>query len=141
MYENAKRGDEILVVRGRNIHKTGVLVTTEPDSDGDLKVRLYEYEAADSDYDHTYINHNYIQPITTGAATMKPTFETKHYINGTEAKSLDENALIQVIADGEAQIERLKAVKTKSTAITKKIAQIEETLKSVVAELDSRAAA
>lgn len=79
------------------------------------------------------------QPQEPQAVANTPRFETRHYVNGVEAKNMNDEDLIYAIKDVEDDIEKLKTVKTQSKAIDKKIASLTEQLTSIVNILDSRA--
>jgi len=66
-----------------------------------------------------------------------PTFETKHFINGTDVTSMSEDQMIQAIANGEAEIAKLEALSTKSKTIANKIAAIKATIADIVTHLDA----
>jgi hypothetical protein len=67
-----------------------------------------------------------------------PAFETRNYVNGTDARNLSDEQLIDAIKKLEAEIAALATVKSKSKAIAKKGAELEAMLASTVELLDSR---
>jgi hypothetical protein len=71
---------------------------------------------------------------------MSNTVEIKTitYINNADVTKLSDEQLIDTIKTIENEIVALKAVKTKSTKITAKIAEAQDTLVKVVAVLDAR---
>jgi hypothetical protein len=71
---------------------------------------------------------------------MSNTVEIKTitYINNADVTKLSDEQLIDAIKTIENEIAALKAVKTKSTKITAKIAEAQDTLAKVVAVLDGR---
>lgn len=78
-------------------------------------------------------------PLTNQKETIMSNsvaFETKSYIFGTDASSMNEDQLIESIKKVEKEIENLKSVKTKSKKIESKIANLEKMLVSIVEILD-----
>lgn len=90
---------------------------------------------------HGYYNRK-SEPITTKEpATMSnnaPKFETKHFVNGTDAKHLSDAELITAIKDIEKEIAQLQEVKTASKKISAKITELDAAREAIAALLDQR---
>ena len=86
----------------------------------------------------TGMNDNYTKTPSCYATTLAPAFETKSYIFGNDVKNMTEEALISAIKRVEEQIADLKTVKSKSSKIASKIAELQEQLGFIVTELDAR---
>lgn len=90
---------------------------------------------------HDYYNPK-PKPITTEEpATMSnnaPKFETKHFVNGTDAKHLSDADLITAIKDIEKEIAQLQEVKTASKKISAKITELDAAREAIAALLDQR---
>lgn len=90
---------------------------------------------------HSYYNPK-SEPITTKEpATMSnnaPKFETKHFVNGTDAKHLSDAELITAIKDIEKEIAQLQEVKTASKKISAKITELDAAREAIAALLDQR---
>jgi hypothetical protein len=69
---------------------------------------------------------------------MAKVFEQKSYIFGQDTSAMSEEQLIESIKKIEAEIGKLKEVKTESTKIASKIAELEAALVEVVAILDAK---
>lgn len=67
-----------------------------------------------------------------------PAFETKHYVFGQDVSNMTEGQLVDAIKRIENEIADLKTVKTKSTKITAKIAELNVMLAKVVEVLDAK---
>ena len=65
-------------------------------------------------------------------------FETKHYVYGMDVANMTSGQLIDAIKKLEVEIADLKAVKTKSTHIAKRIAELGDMLGKVVEVLDAK---
>lgn len=95
---------------------------------------------------HTLINMLFKyyspKPITTKEpATMSnnaPKFETKHFVNGTDAKHLSDAELITAIKDIEKEIAQLQEVKTVSKKISAKITELDAARVAIAELLDQR---
>lgn len=95
---------------------------------------------------HTLINrlHDYYTPKTITIeepATMSnnaPKFETKHFVNGADAKHLSDAELITAIKDIEKEIAQLQEVKTASKKISAKITELDAAREAIAALLDQR---
>lgn len=67
-----------------------------------------------------------------------PAFETKHYVFGQDVGNMTEGQLVDAIKRIENEIADLKTVKTKSTKIAAKIAELNAMLAKVVEVLDAK---
>ena len=85
-----------------------------------------------------------LQPIQQGETPVNqttqavPAFETKHYVFGQDVSNMTEGQLVDAIKRIENEIADLKTVKTKSTKITAKIAELNAMLAKVVEVLDAK---
>lgn len=87
-------------------------------------------------------------PIPTPTTTPEPElkkeiimaipFETKHFVFGTDTKSMTDEQLIDSIKQVEAEIAALGVVKTSSKKIAAKKAELETMLANIVETLDAR---
>lgn len=81
------------------------------------------------------------QPMTTATPTTQiPAlpFETKHFIYGKDINLLADAELVEAIKKVEVEVDSLKAVRTSSTKIKAKIAELETMLGEIVKVLDAR---
>ncbi|MBX9922240.1 MAG: hypothetical protein K2Y33_20805 [Mycolicibacterium frederiksbergense] len=81
------------------------------------------------------------QPIQQEEPPVNQTttaFETKHYVFGQDVSNMTEGQLTDAIKRIENEIADLKTVKTKSTKITAKIAELNAMLAKVVEVLDAK---
>lgn len=76
------------------------------------------------------------EPITM--SNNAPKFETKHFVNGTDAKHLSDADLITAIKDIEKEIAQLQEVKTASKKISAKITELDAAREAIAALLDQR---
>lgn len=72
------------------------------------------------------------------AMTTIITLTTKHYINGTEVSTLSNAQIFKLIADQEASIAELEAIKKKPQSLKKEIATRQASIDTLVAFLDER---
>ena len=70
--------------------------------------------------------------------TMSNSFETKHYINGVDFAGMDLNQALSKIKRFEQEIDNLKEIKSESTAVKKRINELNKMLKKVVKLTDER---
>ena len=66
------------------------------------------------------------------------TLTTKHYINGTDISTMSNAQLYRLIADQEASIAGLEAIKKKPQSLKKEIATRQASIDTLVAFLDER---
>lgn len=71
-------------------------------------------------------------------AELKPAFETKHFVFGTNIADMTEAQLIDAIKQVEGEIADLKAVKTKSSRIAAKVKELDDMLAKIVEALDKK---
>lgn len=63
--------------------------------------------------------------------------ETRTFVNGTDLKGMPKSAIYDMIAQQEAAIEKLEAIKNKPTMLKKEIAERQAGIDALVAHLDS----
>jgi len=80
----------------------------------------------------------YLNDTETEMSNNYQAFETKHYVFGTDVSTMNEADLISAIKKVENEIANLKSVKTKSTKISAKIAELKGMLDEIVSVLDSK---
>lgn len=68
--------------------------------------------------------------------TMNKSFETRHYIDGTDTNSMSEQQMFDALAAIEGKIDKLKKIKTESKAIKRQIKQYKKDIASIVKILD-----
>ena len=69
---------------------------------------------------------------------MQPTIETKTFINGQNAAILTDEQIFQKIARLEQEIDKLKAIRAKSTKLEASIEAMEKDVADLVAYVDAR---
>lgn len=80
----------------------------------------------------------FIQNLKENIAMSKPIFENKSFVNGLDVNEMSEAQLIAAIKTVEGEIAELKTVKSKSTKIAAKIAEMQGALANIVAVLDAK---
>lgn len=70
--------------------------------------------------------------------TMNKLFEVKHYISGHESGTIDNDAIYAAIAEYEARIAKLEAVKTKPKRLKDDIAAMQGEIEELVKFLDGK---
>lgn len=113
---------------GYKIHRNGVFLINDTPTNSSAKVSFGQPQPC------------VLAPEPEKEEPMSNTVEIKTitYINNVDVTKLTEEQLIDAIKTIEGEITALKAVKTKSTKITAKIAEAENTLAKVVEVLDAR---
>ena len=81
-------------------------------------------------------------PIVVKTSPLKESpvikIETKTYANDVEITKLTDDQVFKLISDAEAEVAKLESLKARPARITAKIAEINEGILKLVAELDSR---
>lgn len=82
-----------------------------------------------------------ISTLNTTQQTKENTmnkFETKHYVNNQDITSMSDEEVFESISKAEADIKKLRSIKTKSTKIEATIKAHQKFIKQVVKHLDKR---
>ena len=86
--------------------------------------------------ENAQINYPYITQIKE--PTMQPTIQTKTLINGQDAANMTDEQIFQKIARLEQEIDKLKAIRAKSTKLEAAITAAEKDVADLVAYVDGR---
>jgi hypothetical protein len=90
---------------------------------------------------YTYHNRkpNKTQPTTTEEEIMSnANIETKTFIAGTDASTMDDAQVFRHIAKLEGEVDKLKAIRAKSTKLAAAIEKLECDIAALVAYVDAR---
>lgn len=84
-------------------------------------------------------NHNTTQQPSKESAMTTPNIETKTFINGSDASSMNDAQIFSKIATLEAEHNRLDGIQNKPKKLVAVMAAIKEDIAKLVAYVDSRA--
>jgi len=89
---------------------------------------------------YTYDRNKFkTQPTTTKEEIMSnANIETKTFIAGTDASTMDDAQVFRHIAKLEGEVDKLKAIRAKSTKLSAAIKKLERDIAELVAYIDAR---
>lgn len=110
--------------------------------DMDFLIKLIrEHYAADHYETATAIASTTPTPVPTKeqpAMSDYPVFQTKHFVYGSDIKTMTDTDLITAIKNIEKEIDNLRAVKSESKKITQKIDELDKQRLAIIEQLDAR---
>lgn len=79
-----------------------------------------------------------VPPKEQPAMSDYPVFQTKHFVYGSDIKTMTDTDLITAIKNVEKEIDNLRAVKSESKKITQKIDELDKQRLAIIEQLDAR---